>query len=884
MIELLRSSLKGITINLKSTISSNVFAIVLFSLLNILFNVNTNAQGLSVNSCPTVEKRSNGNGQWQLAPGNFPGYGQNNPVASNITGTSYQNVPYDPQAKTGNVDFKWSSATTVTNLPIITRVWLTATGSTSGTISAIKFGPPPPPTVVGQNYYASYNFYGQNMPAAGKVTLEFSDPQTGLPAFRCTFDLQSNGTTTEPTIDCSPTIVTQPSNRTLCGSTSTTFTISAEGASSYQWQVSSDNSSFSNITNGGDYSGATSATLTIANPSTYDGKYYRVVLSSSGCGSTTSSSAVLVSKPSPTAQFASSYICGTGTRSMRVNFTGTGPYSFTYTSVPAAGGTTTTTTINNIASSPYYFSINPSVPTIYTITSVSDKFCTNTSLTGTTTSTVSNAPTITPGTLKTCLNSSSFALNYTATNSPDKYTLSAGVRAMPGFTTITNANLTGTGMLVTIPSSWVPAGDYDFNLTVTNSTTGCVSAVTPIVVSVNTPPTMVVTASQTDFCSGTNITLTASPSGLSSYTWTATSGSTPTAGVTTTVAPTTTTTYTVTGTDANGCTATASITLTPTAGPTLTITPSSPTICQGSATVLTASGGNTYTWSPSTGLSATTGSSVVASPTSTTVYTVTSLNETGCQSVGTVTVTVSTPSVSVSPSAPTICSGGSVALTASGASTYTWYTSSGTVVSSSSSYTASPTVTTTYFVRGVTASGCVTVSSVVVTVSTAPVNTSTSTAQNLVFCTQGVQSFPLTVNTTENTTMTWSYATTAGGTYTSFTTAITPSGADVSAPSTTSTSSSVTISNYGNSGYGGPKYFRCTIVGSTCTYFYDIVITDTKAASAGNAPAPTATKTTVCNGESTTLTIGSLQSGVTVQWSQSTTSASAGFTDISGAT
>ncbi|MCX7769267.1 MAG: PKD domain-containing protein, partial [Flavobacteriales bacterium] len=49
------------------------------------------------------------------------------------------------------------------------------------------------------------------------------------------------------------------------------------------------------------------------------------------------------------------------------------------------------------------------------------------------------------------------------------------------------------------------------------------------------------------------------------------------------------------------------------------------TICNGSSVTLTATGGNgNYQWSPSTGLSATTGSSVVASPSQTTTYTVTS--------------------------------------------------------------------------------------------------------------------------------------------------------------------------------------------------------------------------------------------------------------------
>jgi gliding motility-associated-like protein len=52
-------------------------------------------------------------------------------------------------------------------------------------------------------------------------------------------------------------------------------------------------------------------------------------------------------------------------------------------------------------------------------------------------------------------------------------------------------------------------------------------------------------------------------------------------------------------------------------------------ICSGETATLTASGANTYNWSPGTGLSATTGASVIASPTVTATYTVTG-TKTGC--------------------------------------------------------------------------------------------------------------------------------------------------------------------------------------------------------------------------------------------------------------
>lgn len=63
-------------------------------------------------------------------------------------------------------------------------------------------------------------------------------------------------------------------------------------------------------------------------------------------------------------------------------------------------------------------------------------------------------------------------------------------------------------------------------------------------------------------------------------------------------------------------------------------------ICQGESAELNVTGGVNYSWSPGNGLSATTGSTVTASPNQTTTYTVSSTDENGCVSEGTSEVTV----------------------------------------------------------------------------------------------------------------------------------------------------------------------------------------------------------------------------------------------------
>ncbi|MBS1617730.1 MAG: T9SS type A sorting domain-containing protein [Bacteroidetes bacterium] len=845
------------------------------------------AQSILVLSCPTLDRRNNGNGQYTSSAGDFrPAYSQNNPVAPNVVGTPYQLVPFNPSAKTGTLSFIWTAAAN-TNLPVITRVWLTASGATSATLSPIQFGPPPPPTQTGGTFVVPYSFYGQNMPPSGKVTLEFSDPQTGQALFICTYDLGNNNTTAAPTISCSPTFTTQPATQILCAAATASFSAAVTGASATQWQVSTDGASWTNVTNGGNYSGATAATLTIANPTTYDGYYYRVyATAASGCRDTFSTSAQLIAKPLPTAVFQDTAFCGTGTRSMRVNLSGSSPWSVTYTAAVSGGGTTTTT-LSNVITNPFYFSVSPSATTIYTITSVSDQYCSNSGPAGTVRSTISAVPAISPSNATTCYGSGSFGLAYTATQSPDRYTLTAGTRAMPGFSTISNASLSASPLSITIPAN-TPAGVYDFNIAVSNSTSSCSAAAVPFTVTVVSNPTVAATAGSGSACAGSTITLTAAPSGLSSYAWSLSpSTSVIATGATASVTLSATSTYTVTATNASGCTATASVSVTALSGPSLTVTGGA-TICSGNAIRLTASGGSSYTWTPSTGLSATTGSSVVASPSSTTTYTVSSQDTSSCRSTGTVTVTVNTPTIAVTSSA-TICSGSIKTLTATGGSTYYWYPTTGlyTDAGATTAYTgtsvatvyAKPTASTTYYVVDANASGCSATASSTVSLSASPVNTATSTASNVIFCTQGTTSFVLRVYMSPAVvSSTWYYSTNASS-YTNVTSTTAITGVTLT-PYAGTDSASMTLSGYGNSGYTGAKYFRLVMTGASCTYSYDIFITDTK--STATSPAPTATSTTICNGNSVTMSIGNLASGSTAQWQSSPDSTT--WTNITGAT
>jgi gliding motility-associated-like protein len=592
---------------------------------------------------------------------------------------------------------------------------------------------------------------------------------------------------------------------------------------------------------------------------------------------------LLTSKPKPTAAFQSfNNNCGIETKNLGIVLTGTKPWSITYTTTPSSGSPTTQT-ISNIQSSPYFLNVTPTQQTAYQITSVSDKFCSNTYATSNASNTISiyPKPSITPISDTICSGTNSFQLRFSTTGSPNNYSISTGQRALTSFVNVSDANITSNNISITIPNGSA-AGEYDFVVSAKNSNTGCISDTKNITLKIVAPTTMELSASKNLFCAGDSITLYATTAGFSSYVWTSNQGHTITNIANPKVKVNVATTFTVTGTDINGCTSTASLTLTPAAGSSVSISPTSTTICFGSSVALVANGGSNYTWSPSTGLSTTTGSTVIASPTATTTYTVTSTNDAGCVSTSQVVVTVSNQNVNISPSSATMCEGGNVTLTASGGSNYTWYPSTGLSTTTGSTVVANPANTTTYFVRSVDAGGCVKIASVVVTVSRNPVNTSTSTPNNLIFCTQGTSSFPLTVDVTESgTTRSWAYSSTAGGPYTYFTQDTTVGSILFDMSNASVNNSTLTISGYGASAYGGPRYFRLRITGATCSYFYDITITDTK----GTQPAaPIADKSSVCINEGTTLRAGKVSLGSSIQWQSSTTGATNSFTNITGAT
>ncbi len=172
------------------------------------------------------------------------------------------------------------------------------------------------------------------------------------------------------------------------------------------------------------------------------------------------------------------------------------------------------------------------------------------------------------------------------------------------------------------------------------------------VYTVSTPAIPTITASgPLTFCQGQSVTLTSSAA--YSYLWS-------TGETTQSITVSSSNTYSVTTDQTPACTkgtvacttcgvGTASTVVTVNPLPVISVTPANSSICIGDSQVLTASGANTYSWSPSTDLSAGAGASVTATPLLNSSYTVTGTDALGCVNTTPVSITVSQkPLVNVS--------------------------------------------------------------------------------------------------------------------------------------------------------------------------------------------------------------------------------------------
>ncbi len=319
--------------------------------------------------------------------------------------------------------------------------------------------------------------------------------------------------------------------------------------------------------------------------------------------------------------------------------------------------------------------------------------------------------------------------------------------------------------------------------------------------------------------------------------------------------------------------ATGTATVNPT--PTISVSPTSAEIGPNESILLTATGANSYSWSPTTNLSSGTGNSVTASMTvtGTYTYTVTGTSSAGCTNTKNVVITVTNAlRGGVVGADQTICAGSTpVALSSvssagggGGTYTYTWQSStdnaSFAAITGANSVTYSPGAlsATTYFRRSVN-DGSSTAFSNVITINVDAASVAgTATTTTSAVCNGGTADITLSGNTGN---IQWQSS--SNGT----------SWSDISGETT---------SSYTTGTLTQTTYFRAQVTSGVCSAANSGTVTITvDAASVGGTAS--ALPTAVCSGSTSVLSLTG-QTG-TIQWQSSTDNATwANVAGGSGAT
>jgi gliding motility-associated-like protein len=388
------------------------------------------------------------------------------------------------------------------------------------------------------------------------------------------------------TVNALPVVAISPSNPVICAGDDTTLT--GSGAATYIWTPAATLSS-------------STGAIVIAKPTTTT-TYTVTGTSSNGCVGSATVTVLVRAIPFVTIAPPAATICA----GSNASFVASGAVTYLWTPSSTLTSSTAATVI-----------ASPTVTTTYTVTGTDAFGCINTSLATLTVNPIPAKPVVVSPVVY-CQSATPLALIATGTGLL-WYTVPAG----------------GTGTSATpTPSTTIPGTTTWY---VSQTISGCESARDSINVVVNSLPLVTATATVPVLCSGQNTTLTAA--GALSYTWGPSTGLlTPGSGPVVLAAPTLTTVYTVIGTDINGCANTATVLLT--INPLPVIVVPDVIICAGSDATLTASGADTYIWSPATTLSSSTGASVISTTTITATYIITGTDIFGCVNSTTATATV----------------------------------------------------------------------------------------------------------------------------------------------------------------------------------------------------------------------------------------------------
>ena len=242
--------------------------------------------------------------------------------------------------------------------------------------------------------------------------------------------------------------------------------------------------------------------------------------------------------------------------------------------------------------------------------------------------------------------------------------------------------------------------------TVTGSTPQGCQAAASLTIKVNPIP-VITKSSSSAICLGSGVQLSGNSATGIGYSWSPAAGldnpliSNPYA------TPLITTVYTVTVDGGNGCTNKDSVQVTINPQPSIQVRPDT-TLCLLTSVPLTRQSdpADTYSWSPAAGLDDPAIANPIATPSATTLYTVTASNSYNCSVQSTVRLTVLPLPLVTKTDDTTICQGKTIRLSAGGGLSYAWTSSNNQINTTGPSLVVSPDVTTRYYVLVTDASGC----------------------------------------------------------------------------------------------------------------------------------------------------------------------------------
>jgi gliding motility-associated-like protein len=404
-----------------------------------------------------------------------------------------------------------------------------------------------------------------------------------------------------------------------------------------------------------------------------------IVTNAQGCQDTSFRTVVVNNLPTVTAASNQSICQGT---TAGVSITATGANSYVWT--PATGLSCTN------CSSPTAL---PAATTTYVVTGTDGNGCTDT---GVVTITVNALPNVTASANVSICNGTNTTLNASGASNYS-WSPTTGLSCTNCANPIANPTTTTTYI-------------------VTGTTASGCSDTGIVTVTVNPKP-VVNAGGNRAICLGSSTTITAS--GANTYAWTPATGLSCTNCASPVATPIINTTYTVIGSTTFGCKDTQQVTVTVNALPTVNATTTKSSICAGTNATLNASGATSYVWTPATSLSCSTCVAPVATPATTTTYTLTGTDGNGCINIATVLVTVNPYPVITASGSATICSGDSAHLNVTGATTYNWSPAGSLSCTACANPTSIPISTTAYTVIG-NSNGCLDTDYVTVTVRPLP--------------------------------------------------------------------------------------------------------------------------------------------------------------------